>query len=146
MISRVRLRRRRTTGVAVLLLGGWFVRRYSQFRPFAVLLARVQRFYPDARSRAEKRVFRAVYGTLNRLLRATDVSFLNYGYASLGEPEPLELGRGSEPDRFAVQLYDKVVGTADLHGLAVLEVGCGRGGGAAFVFERHRPASMTGLD
>jgi SAM-dependent methyltransferase len=34
----------------------------------------------------------------------------------------------------------------DIRGLDVLEVGCGRGGGAAFVFERHQPASLVGLD
>jgi SAM-dependent methyltransferase len=66
---------------------------------------------------------------------------MNYGYASLEEPH----GAG-DPDLHGRQLYDRVVGRTDLRGKDVLEVGCGRGGGSAFVFERHRPRSMTGLD
>ena len=33
-----------------------------------------------------------------------------------------------------------------LSGLDVVEVGCGRGGGAAFLFSRHAPSSLTGVD
>jgi SAM-dependent methyltransferase len=88
-----------------------------------------------------------VYDTMNLLLRRADVGFLNYGYAPTDERfEPVALPSESEPDRYAIQLYEKVAGAVALRGLDVLEVGCGRGGGAAFVFERHQPASLTGLD
>jgi SAM-dependent methyltransferase len=43
-------------------------------------------------------------------------------------------------------LYAKVAAAGNLRGKDVLDVGCARGGGTAFVFERFRPGSMTGLD
>ena len=33
-----------------------------------------------------------------------------------------------------------------ISGKQALEVGCGRGGGSAFVFERFQPSSLTGVD
>ncbi len=70
-------------------------------------------------------------------------ALMNYGYAPLnGAGEELE-PRG---DRFGLQLYEAVAAPGQLAGKDVLEVGCGRGGGAAFVYERFGPRSMTGLD
>src|SRR5262249_9600516 len=40
----------------------------------------------------------------------------------------------------------RVVSDTDLHGKDVLEVGCGRGGGAAFIAESYAPRSMIGVD
>lgn len=67
---------------------------------------------------------------------------LNYGYAPTDGSGELD----AEDDRFGRQLYAAVAGAADLPGKDVLEVGCGRGGGAAFVFEHFGPRSVTGLD
>jgi SAM-dependent methyltransferase len=55
---------------------------------------------------------------------------------------------GTHPTtRLQLQLYHRVVtGGPDLAGLDVLEVGCGRGGGAVFVSNTFKPRSMTGLD
>ena len=39
-----------------------------------------------------------------------------------------------------------MAGAGDLAGKDVLEVGCGRGGGTAHVFETHGPRSMVGVD
>ena len=77
----------------------------------------------------------------------TDWRFMNYGYSSLDPHEPtLSLQPADEPNRFAIQLYHHVAGAVPLEGLDVLEVGCGRGGGAAFVKRHFRPRQMTGVD
>jgi SAM-dependent methyltransferase len=122
-------------------------RRYPRFRPFTLLLSRASLLPPDARSGVQKGLFKAVYATMNLLMRRADVGFLNYGYSPLEDAGDLsEFSPEADPDRFSIQLYDKVAGAVDLRGLDVLEVGCGRGGGAAFVFERHGPRSLTGVD
>ena len=73
--------------------------------------------------------------------------FMNYGYASLNASEdPLILPPEDEPDRYAIQLYHRVAGAVELKGREVLEVGCGRGGGASFIRRRHRPRHMTCVD
>jgi ubiquinone/menaquinone biosynthesis C-methylase UbiE len=79
--------------------------------------------------------------------KVSDWRFMNYGYAPLDPDEaPLELEPDDEPDRYAIQLYHRVAGAIDLAGRDVLEVGCGRGGGASFVKRYHRPRQMTGVD
>jgi SAM-dependent methyltransferase len=136
------------TAAVLLVVAAWLAGRFPRLRPFAVLLSGTARLPPQTRSRVQKSLRKALYDTLNRLvLRGADIGFLNYGFASIDEQvEQFELPPASEPDRYAIQLYDRVAGAVALSGLDVLEVGCGRGGGAAFVFERHEPASMTGLD
>jgi len=128
-------------GVTAVVLAG--ARRLPRFRPL-LLLARLS---PRSRSRAQKLLFKAGYYAVNRFISSAEIGFLNYGYAPIDERvEQLELSPESEVDRYGIQLYDKIVGAVSLRGLDVLEVGCGRGGGAAFVFERREPRTMTGLD
>ena len=75
-----------------------------------------------------------------------DTAFLNYGYAKLGDDGDEASSRNRDGDRFGVQLYERVRGGVELTGKDVLEIGCGRGGGTAYLFESHRPRNMTGLD
>ena len=73
--------------------------------------------------------------------------FMNYGYAALHpETTPIALEPDDEPDRYCIQLYHQVAASIDIAGLHVLEVGCGRGGGASYIARYHRPAAMVGLD
>jgi SAM-dependent methyltransferase len=65
----------------------------------------------------------------------------NYGFAASDETTA-----GEGDTQFGLALYAAVVGAADLSGKDVIEVGCGRGEGSAFVFERYGPRSLTGLD
>jgi ubiquinone/menaquinone biosynthesis C-methylase UbiE len=79
--------------------------------------------------------------------KLSDWRFMNYGYASLDPSEEgLVLSPEDEPNRHAVHLYHQVATGSVLAGRKVLEVGCGRGGGAAFVKQYHRPMQMTGVD
>jgi ubiquinone/menaquinone biosynthesis C-methylase UbiE len=68
---------------------------------------------------------------------------MNFGYAPLGEQEVSCVGDDEEYRR---ALYTATVGAVDLAGKDVLEAGCGRGGGALFVFENLGPRSLVGLD
>jgi ubiquinone/menaquinone biosynthesis C-methylase UbiE len=79
--------------------------------------------------------------------RIADWQFMNYGYAALDAgKQPLALDSAEEPDRHAIELYQRVAGAVELEGREVLEVGCGRGGGCSFIARHHLPRRMTGVD
>jgi len=71
-----------------------------------------------------------------------DFAFMNYGYAPLSA----ELAGSAEPEKYCLQLYRRLLGNADLRGKKVVEVSCGRGGGAAHVAATYQPASYLGID
>lgn len=73
---------------------------------------------------------------------STDFSFMNYGYAPLSA----ELAGSAEPEKFCLQLYRRLIGDTVLQGKRVVEVSCGRGGGAAHVAASFQPASYLGID
>ncbi|MBN2308087.1 MAG: class I SAM-dependent methyltransferase [Candidatus Hydrogenedentes bacterium] len=92
-------------------------------------------------------IVRTQYEYISGLDKDAQITFLNYGYASRDpEAPPIELDPEEERDRYGIQLYHRVAGAIDLAGLDVLEVGCGRGGGAAHVIQRFHPRSLTALD
>ena len=74
-------------------------------------------------------------------------TFMNYGYHSDEyEKSPIRLVGGERHWKFAAQFYHRVANQVDLHARDVLEVGSGRGGGAAFVSRCFKPRIMVGLD
>jgi ubiquinone/menaquinone biosynthesis C-methylase UbiE len=85
------------------------------------------------------------YETLSRLDRRGIMRLMNYGYADPAARR-LPLDPPDEGDRYALQLYHHVASGIDLQGRDLLEVGCGRGGGASFVLRQHRPHKLVGLD
>ena len=81
------------------------------------------------------------------LLAQDDLTFLNYGYATTDSgAATLRLEAVDEANRYPIQLYHRVASAVDLRGKDVLEVGSGRGGGAAFVKRYLHLRSMTGVD
>jgi SAM-dependent methyltransferase len=68
---------------------------------------------------------------------------MNYGFED-GSHIPLETYE--ETNRYALQMYHHVAGQVDLRGLNVLEIGSGRGGGAAYVMRIMRPRTYIGVD
>ncbi|MEE6273410.1 class I SAM-dependent methyltransferase [Georgenia sp. MJ206] len=91
--------------------------------------------------------WRAVYEVLAARVRRPEWAFMNYGYAPLDPgAATLPLDPADEADRRCIQLYDHVLGSEPLGGADVLEVGCGRGGGASFIARYRRPRTTTGLD
>jgi ubiquinone/menaquinone biosynthesis C-methylase UbiE len=92
-------------------------------------------------------LWRTWYGFLAGRYRQPEWKFMNYGYAAvMPETPPLSLEPADEPDRYSIQLYHHVARGADLRGKAVLEVGCGRGGGCAYLARYLRPRSVLGVD
>jgi ubiquinone/menaquinone biosynthesis C-methylase UbiE len=90
---------------------------------------------------------RAWYEGISVMDRKAHMVFMNYGWAGLDTGATLlPLLPDDEPDRYCIQLYHRVAGALDLTGLDVLEVGCGRGGGASFVMRYLKPKTITGLD
>lgn len=96
---------------------------------------------------ARQLAWRACYELLAARITRPEWAFMNYGFAPLepGTP-PLVLDPADEPDRLCIQLYRHTVGVSSLEGKDVLEVGCGRGGGAFYIARYLRPRTMTGLD
>ena len=75
------------------------------------------------------------------------VPFMNYGYAPIDSvAPPVELQPEDRTHHYSIELYRRVACAVDLRDKDVLEVGCGRGGGASFVARYLGPRSVTGLD
>lgn len=66
-------------------------------------------------------------------------TFMNYGYANLDE------STAHNQNHFEA-LYAHVTDCVPLAGLNILEIGCGRGGGAAYVSRVCNPRSFIGID
>lgn len=102
---------------------------------------------PGLKPRFQTALIRVAYSTISVILKNEDSAFLNYGYVPLDSNEPaLKLDPDDEADRFSIQLYSRVAAGWDLRGKDVLEIGCGRGGGASFVARYLHPASLTAVD
>ena len=76
-------------------------------------------------------------------------TFMNYGYrapeATAAQP-PLALEAADEDNRSCIQLYDLVARGAPVAGRELLEVGCGRGGGADYVARKLDPRRVVAVD
>jgi SAM-dependent methyltransferase len=88
------------------------------------------------------------YEFINRLDRdEAQIRLMNYGFIDPDPSSPvIPLTPEEEPDRCSLQLYHRVAAAVDLAGKDVLEVGCGRGGGAVYVMKHLGPKSVTGVD
>jgi SAM-dependent methyltransferase len=116
---------------------------HREWRPVRAGVSALLRAAPQLGPRVEKLLWRAFYEA-NSLRRSELAGALtNYGYAA--EDEAFA-SPGGLTDRFGRELYGAVVGAIPLSGKDVLEVGCGRGGGTAYLFERCAPRSLTGVD
>jgi ubiquinone/menaquinone biosynthesis C-methylase UbiE len=121
-----------------------------QLHPVAVIyraINLVAGVAPGLRPWLRTALVRAVYSTINSRLKNEDSAFMNYGYVPLDSNRiALKLDPEDESDRLSIQLYSRVTGAWNLRSKDVLEVGCGRGGGASFIARYLHPASVTGVD
>jgi SAM-dependent methyltransferase len=73
------------------------------------------------------------------------MTFLNLGF--LSDPDELaDDDTAGIADRVSERLYDRIVGDTDLAGKTALEIGCGPGGGSAYLARTRHPASFIGVD
>lgn len=93
----------------------------------------------------KKWLWKQWYQYLARSYDKVDWKFMNYGYA-YRDGYQVPLTPEQEADRYSIQLYHYVVERGALTGKDVLEVGCGRGGGAEYVCRTFKPRSMQGID
>jgi SAM-dependent methyltransferase len=90
---------------------------------------------------------RFMYQFMARYYQGDDWKFMNYGFAPTDhEFLPPELEPGDECNRCSIQLYYHLAESVPLAGQRVLEIGCGRGGGADYVKRYAKPGTMVGLD
>jgi len=87
------------------------------------------------------------YEVLAKYIPAQDWHFMNYGYV----PEVGEIEKHIRPFKVKDQqnsanMYHYLACKVPLAGKRILEIGSGRGGGAAYIASNFNPASYTGLD
>lgn len=87
------------------------------------------------------------YDLLARFTRdQRDWGLMNFGFAFPDGSKSLALTPTEDSERYGLQMYYKVVGDISLENKKVLEVGCGRGGGAHFLARRFQPSHLVGVD
>ena len=84
---------------------------------------------------------------LSKIDFGSDLNFMNYGYASLDpNSKEIELDAIEEKNRFSAQLYHCAAERISWADLDALEIGCGRGGGGAYIKKYFNPKSYIGID
>lgn len=68
---------------------------------------------------------------------------LNYGYADAEQQSRVPK---EHPERYCLALYEHTVRNTNLSGASVLEVSCGRGGGASFLMRAFDVSNYVGVD
>lgn len=110
------------------------------------MLAKFLIFLCEVSPQARRALWRWWYEKWAGKVGAGEWTFMNYGFAwPAGEKAP-ELQAEDEQDRYCAQLYHRVALPGHLSEKEVLEVGAGRGGGAAFVVRYHDPDRLTAVD
>ena len=91
-------------------------------------------------------IWKPLYETLAKSIKASDWQFMNYGYAPFEYEKTLTLGPEYEINRYPLQLYHYLATKVEVSQKEMLEVGCGRGGGAAYIGNCLKPKTFTGVD
>ncbi|WP_368414994.1 class I SAM-dependent methyltransferase [Falsiroseomonas sp.] len=108
---------------------------------FARLLRATER---GAFPRTRRFIWKRVYSVLSSTWTDPGWRFMNYGWLP---PEPgFVLPASEEADRAFIGLYHQAIDGLALHGARILEVGSGRGGGAAWMARRSGVAGVIGVD
>lgn len=91
-------------------------------------------------------IWKPLYETLAKRIKASDWHFMNYGYTPFEYEKILTLKPEDEMHRYPLQLYHYLASIVDVSQKEMLEVGSGRGGGAAYIENYLKPKTYTGLD
>jgi len=86
---------------------------------------------------------RRFYDTVTR--RNPELPFLNYGYADPADTTPVDPG-ASELSTVCRRLYEEVLSPIPTGLKHVVEIGCGRGGGAFYLLQEQKQLQYLGLD
>ena len=96
------------------------------------------------RKELKKLIYRFWYWYLSTIDQKGDILFMNWGYDNEDEEIPLTIS--DEPNRYPIQLYHRMTQSVDLKGKHIMEIGCGRGGGLAYIARTFKPATALGID
>ena len=91
-------------------------------------------------------LWKKIYDRLAKTHDIFDWAFMNYGFDYKNKSEEPPLSKEDEKYRYCIQLYHHAVEGLRVGGKAVLEVGCGRGGGASYIARYMSPKKMVGID
>ena len=119
----------------------------SRRRPVIWLVETLRSAAPGVGDRMSRLAVRGGYRLVNHSMRQLQRNCLNYGWAPTdpsAEPHPIE--PEYEADRYGLQLYWRVAADEDLSTRSVLEVGCGRGSGSAFLARSLNARTITAVD
>jgi ubiquinone/menaquinone biosynthesis C-methylase UbiE len=91
-------------------------------------------------------LWKPIYEFLAKRFKSKEWCFMNYGYAPAEQAMQPLLHDEDEVNRYPIQLYHCLATKTNLEGLDVLEVGSGRGGGAAYLKKYFKLKTITGID
>ncbi len=94
----------------------------------------------------QKTAWRWWYQILARRWRDAGWTFMNYGWLPPEGQPPIPLEPTDEADRCFIGQYHRLAVDLPVHNGRVLEVGSGRGGGAAYIARTFAPAETVGMD
>ena len=108
-------------------------------------------FSPASSMEEVKQRTRQFYNSVSRQLNATiygkNSYFLNFGYVADSSPQYSTI---KLPDHYlnknSVKLVLELIGTCDLSGKKVLDIGCGRGGTVHVINKFYEPQAIVGVD
>jgi ubiquinone/menaquinone biosynthesis C-methylase UbiE len=89
-------------------------------------------------------IYKALYWYISTVDKKNEVIFMNYGYHDA--TESIELHEIDEVNRYSIQLYHRLAKMVDVNEKNIVEIGCGRGGGIAYISKMFTPASAIGVD
>jgi SAM-dependent methyltransferase len=101
-----------------------------------------------AKRQIQKRIHRIFYDFLaTRFDAGAGWNFMNYGlHTTRFDEDPISLRPEDFPERLNIQLYHALLAEVPTEDSHVLDVGCGRGGGAAYVHRYLKPKRTVGID
>lgn len=88
-------------------------------------------------------LIRMQYEFVSALKPHDDLTLMNFGYA---DAHSVWLEPQDETHRYSLQLYHHLARQIEWKDADVLEVSCGRGGGASFIMRYFQPRSYLGVD
>jgi len=96
----------------------------------------------DLRKQAVTRMFEAINQSLEEKGISRFSTFINWGYASIEDKNPLPRTVMAN----SLNLLDEIVDGIDMNGSTVLETACGRGGNIRALCKKFKPEAIIGLD
>jgi ubiquinone/menaquinone biosynthesis C-methylase UbiE len=89
-------------------------------------------------------LFRILYWLVSKVDKNAEILLMNFGYSD-DVLMPQDNGK-NEREKYSVNLYHHLAVETELKDKDIVEIGCGRGGGLAYITTTFHPASAIGID